>query len=180
MTADGGVRIELWGAPGEVERLGEVLHACVQAGASVGFCLPFARQQADAFWRDDVLPAVRRGSRRLLVARRGEEVAGTVQLDLASPPNGPHRAEVKKLLVHPRARRAGIARLLMAAVEREARAAGRTLLTLDTEAGSDAERLYLALGYTAAGSIPGYALSAVERVPHATTIMYKQLRGAGE
>ena len=47
-----------------------------------------------------------------------------------------------------RARRRGIGSVLLRAAEAETRALGRTLLFLDTEAGSAAETLYHGLGYT--------------------------------
>jgi GNAT superfamily N-acetyltransferase len=59
-------------------------------------------------------------------------ILGTVQLDLEMPPNQQHRAAVAKLLVDPAARRRGIGRALMIALEEIARSEGRTLLTLDT------------------------------------------------
>src|SRR6266852_1974560 len=104
--------IELW-RPGsmrlaDTEMLGDVLHACVHAGASVSFILPFSRDDAGAFWRDTVQSTVEAGTCRRPVARRCERIVGTVQLDLATPPNQPHRAEVRKLLVHPDERRGGI------------------------------------------------------------------------
>jgi ribosomal protein S18 acetylase RimI-like enzyme len=77
---------------------------------------------------------------------------------LALPPNQPHRAEIVKLLVHRSARRRGIAELLMAQAEREARVEGRTLLVLDAVTGGDAERLYQRLGWNKVGVIPNYAL----------------------
>ncbi|MDK1099775.1 GNAT family N-acetyltransferase [Cronobacter sakazakii] len=40
---------------------------------------------------------------------------------LSQPENQPHRADVSKLLVHRRARRAGIAQALMETLESEAR-----------------------------------------------------------
>src|SRR5262249_40971439 len=121
--------------------LGDLLHDCVHAGASVSFVLPFSSDDAAAFWRDKVLPAVEAARCRARVARRDGQIAGTVQLDLATPPNQPHRGEIKKLLVHPSARRFGIARALMVTIEEEARDARRTLLTLDT-ASAAAEQLY--------------------------------------
>ena len=164
----------------DLETLGRVLHACVHAGGSVSFVLPFSLEDATAFWRDQVLAAVQDGSRRVLVALLGGRVVGTVQLDLATPPNQPHRAEVKKLLVHPDARRRGIARALMTAVEAEAHASGRTLLTLDTVTGGSAESLYRSLGYTTVGVIPGYALNFNASALEATTVMCKELaREAG-
>ena len=64
----------------------------------------------------------------------------------------------------------------MAAVEEAARAHGRSLLTLDT-AGAAAEALYTAIGYRAAGIIPGYALDATGGRLEDTQIMYKHLAG---
>lgn len=159
----------------EIDMLGAVLQACVHAGASVSFVLPFSHDEAKAFWRFKVLPAVQSGVCRVLVARRGRQILGTVQLDLATPPNQPHRAEVRKLLVHPNARRQGIARALMLALEHEARQAQRDLLTLDTVTGGFAELLYLSLGYIKVGAIPRYAVRPDSLELDATTILYKQL-----
>jgi ribosomal protein S18 acetylase RimI-like enzyme len=102
------------------------------------------------------------------------ELVGTVQVVAAWPPNQPHRADIAKLLVHRKARRRGIAELLMAEAEREALAAGKTLLVLDTVTGDAAERLYERLGYARVGVIPNYALYPDGR-PCATTFFYKQL-----
>ncbi len=161
----------------DLDGLGALLHACVHAGGSVSFVLPFSRDDAKAFWRGDVLPGLNAGTRCVLLARRDAEIVGSVQLDMATPPNQPHRAEVRKLLVCPDVRRKGIARALMAALEEHARAAGRTLLTLDTVTGGNAEPLYLSMGYVALGSLPGYALNFDSSKLEATTIMYKALRG---
>lgn len=173
------VHIELWrpeparlGA--DIAMLGDVLHDCVNAGAAVSFILPFPRDAAVAFWRDTVWPAVEAGACLVLIARRAGRIVGTVQLDLATPPNQPHRAEVKKLLVHPEARRDGIARALMLALEEHARQACRTLLTLDTASGF-AEQLYLSLGYVSVGIIPGYSRRPDSPELEATTVMYKEL-----
>ena len=81
--------------------LGELLHACVQGGASVSFVLPYSPDDAQAFWRNKILPAVAGGKLALWVARQDGRIAGSVQLDSDTPPNQPHRAEVRKLLVHP-------------------------------------------------------------------------------
>jgi GNAT superfamily N-acetyltransferase len=175
------IRIDLWRpnparVDGDLEMLGGLLHECVAAGASVSFILPFSRDDAKAFWRDQVLPAVQAGSRLVLLARSGRQIVGTVQLDLETPPNQPHRAEVKKLLVHPKARRRGIARLLMAALEERAHEAGRNLLTLDTVTGGAAEPLYASLGYVTSGVIPRFALNFDSSQLESTTVMYKELR----
>ncbi|PYR33907.1 MAG: GNAT family N-acetyltransferase [Acidobacteria bacterium] len=155
--------------------LADVLHAVVHTGAGVSFVVPFSIGEARAFWADTVLPGVRARTRRVLVARVDGRIVGTVQIDLAVPPNQRHRAEVLKLLVHPSARRRGIARALMIAIERAAQAEGRTLLTLDTWTGSAAEILYRSLGYTVVGVIPRYARGSLTPELEPATIMYKEL-----
>jgi ribosomal protein S18 acetylase RimI-like enzyme len=176
-------QIEVW-RPDEqmlatdTSMLGDLLHDCVHAGAAVSFVLPFSRENATAFWRDKVLSTVKAGTCVVVVARREEKIVGTVQFDLATPPNQPHRAEVKKLLVHPDARRDGIARALMLALEEQARNVGRTLLTLDT-ASEAAEKLYLSLGYVRVGIIPRYSVRPDSRELEPTTVMYKELNSRG-
>ncbi|VEB44610.1 Acetyltransferase [Chromobacterium violaceum] len=76
-------------------------------------------------------------------------------------------------MVHPRHRRQGVARALMAELEAQARARGRRLLTLDTASGDKAEPLYRSLGYQTAGVIPGYALDGRGEKLQATVLMYK-------
>lgn len=158
-----------------VDQLGELLHRCVHGGASVSFVLPFTEADSQAFWIQSVLPEVRRGVRILWVAWQAGRIAGSVQLDLDTPPNQPHRAEVRKLLVHPEFRRRGIARTLMLELERAADHQGRTLLTLDTLTGSPAQPLYTSLGYIAVGQIPGYSRAPLQDRLDPTTIMYKHV-----
>lgn len=162
--------------PQHFPALAALLHACVHAGASISFVLPFTEDDAAGFWNSKVLPAVREGGRLLLVARQGSRIVGTVQLGTDTPPNQPHRAEVSKLLVRPDMRRRGIARALMAALEAEARTRGRSLITLDTRTGDTAEPLYTALGYRTVGIIPGYCVDPFDPAClDSTTIMYKAL-----
>src|SRR5581483_1450573 len=80
-------------------RLGEILIDCVANGASVGFLDPLSAEDADAYWQR-VERAVAEDRCVLFVAALGGEVAGTVQLDVDTLPNQPHRATVSKLLVH--------------------------------------------------------------------------------
>ncbi|MEX2237463.1 MAG: GNAT family N-acetyltransferase [Dehalococcoidia bacterium] len=171
-------RPDLPGAPSlkqDIDMLGEVLHAVVHTGAGVSFIVPFSIAEARTFWVDQVLPGVRDRTRRVLVARWDTRIVGTVQIDLAVPPNQQHRAEVLKLLVHPEARRHGIARALMTELESIAQDEGRTLLTLDTWTGGNAESLYRSMGYIAAGVIPRYARGSLTPELEPTTIMYKEL-----
>lgn len=158
-----------------LEELVGLLQACVEAGASIGYVLPFPKSDAEAFWLRKTLPALETGRLDLLVARLDGRIVGTAQLDADTMPNQPHRAEVRKLMVHPAIRRRGIARALMSAIEARARARGRTLLTLDTRTGDAAEPLYASIGYQTTGVIPGYCIDAITGAYDGTTIMYKQL-----
>lgn len=163
----GGVAVRRLDAPNDaqLEQLADVLVDCVAGGASVSFMHPLAPERALAFWRG-VAAGVARGERVLLVAEDGDSesdgagarICGTVQLVVDQPDNQPHRADVSKMLVHRRARRRGVGAALMQAVEAEARAAGKTLLVLDTITGSDAARLYTRLGWQHTGDIPDFAL----------------------
>jgi ribosomal protein S18 acetylase RimI-like enzyme len=158
-----------------VERLAEILQACVHEGASVGFVVPFERSEARAYWLNRVVAPQAAGSKLVLIATLGGDIAGTAQLDLDSMPSKRHHAEVSKVLVDPAFRRAGVGRALMQEIERHAAREGRWLLTLDT-AGDAAESLYRSLGYSLAGAIPNYARNAFEERYDATRLMYKDLR----
>ena len=154
-------------------RLADILVACVDAGASVSYMPPLAVETARAFWRK-VSGEVAMGNRLLLVAWVDGRMAGTVQLDLATPPNQRHRAELAKLLVHPDFRRNGIGRALMQRAEQAARGIGRTLLTLDTRAGDAGEALYRELGWQEGGRIPGFAADSDGKL-HDTVFFYKKV-----
>ena len=154
-------------------RLAAILQDAVHNGASVGYLAPLSSTDALAYW-DAIIPTLATPQRILLVAEVDEEIAGTVQLVLETRSNGNHRAEVSKLLVYTAYRRRGIARALMQHIEAEARAAGRTLLVLDTQTGEPAEDLYARLGYARTGVVPAYARFPDGRLG-ATTFMHKLL-----
>jgi ribosomal protein S18 acetylase RimI-like enzyme len=154
------------------EKLAEVLHDCVEGGASVSFMLPLARETAMQFWRD-VAASVSRCERTLLVAEDEQGIVGTVQLITDLPENQPHRADVAKLLVHRRARNGGVGQRLMEAVELAACEQNRTVLVLDTANGA-AERLYQRLGWQRVGTVPAFALLP-NGEPCATTFFYKHI-----
>jgi ribosomal protein S18 acetylase RimI-like enzyme len=159
----------------DVEMLAGILRAVVYGGAGVSFVVPFSMEESRAFWRLAVLPTVTARTRRVLVARSENRIVGTVQLDLTTIPNQRHRADVLKLLVHPEARRKGLARALMEALEEVARSEQRTLLTLDTWTGSHAEALYRSMGYTVVGVVPRYARGSTTEALEPATFMYKEL-----
>jgi len=154
-------------------QLADLLLDAVADRASLGFLSSIDREEADAYWRG-VRSAVAAGTRVLLAAAHEGMLLGAVQLDLCQKPNGLHRAELQKMMVHHRVRRRGIGGVLLRAAEAEALELRRGLLFLDTEAGSGAEQLYLGLGYTRVGEVPDYACSPDGRW-HPTAIYYKSL-----
>jgi len=149
----------------------EVLQGCVADGASVGFIDAGDRVAMERFWQDKIF-SLASGDNQLLVAWQQGVIVATVMVGFSAMPNGRHRAEISKLLVHPSARRQGIARRLMQQAEQLAVEQGKTLLVLDTRSGDVATDLYLSLDWQIAGSIPLYAEST-EGALDATTVMYK-------
>jgi GNAT superfamily N-acetyltransferase len=156
----------------DVDGLAALLVDVVNGGASVSYLPPLKVGEAAAWWRATIAGASPRAE--LLVARDPDGIVGSVQLHPAWAPNQPHRAEVAKLLVHRRARRRGIGRALMGALEARARAGGLRLLTLDTLRGGEGERLYRGAGWTEAGTIPDYAMGSGGAF-FETVIFYKRL-----
>jgi GNAT superfamily N-acetyltransferase len=157
-----------------LDELAEVLVDCVAGGASVNFMDSFSLDDARAFF-DKVARGVASGDLVLLAASVDGRIVGTVQLGLDTPPNQPHRADVKKMLVHRSARSRGIGAALMAAIEAEALSRGRWLLVLDTVPGESGHRLYLRAGWQQIGTVPDYALFPDGRLCD-TAIMWKRLR----
>ena len=165
ISAEEGIRL--------LPELVALLQDAVEDGASVGFLLPLAQAMNERYW-EDCLTEVHTGNRILLVAQTDGNLAGSVQLDLATKPNALHRAEVQKLLVHTRYRKQGFGSRLMAAVEDVARQLGRTLLVLDTLEGDNGERLYERCGYIRVGEIPKYARLSDGSL-RGTVVFYKLL-----
>ena len=91
------------------QNLISLLLTCVKHGASIGFITPFSKLEAEQYW-DSVASDMQRGGRILLIAIQDEQIIGTVQLSLSEKQNGSHRAEIEKLMVHPDARKQGIAK----------------------------------------------------------------------
>ena len=156
----------------DLDGLALLLVDAVDSGASVSFLAPMTLDFAKEWWRESISKADGRAIQ--LVARDAVGIAGTVQLHPAWPPNQRHRADIAKLFIHRRARRRGLGGMLMREIESRARAAGFTLLTLDTKRGDAAESLYRRGGWTEVGVIPGYALNP-DGTPCDTVVFYKEL-----
>jgi ribosomal protein S18 acetylase RimI-like enzyme len=159
------------------KQLSETLIETVAGGGSISFMHPVSMEKALAFWQG-IARGIANSERILLVARDEQgDIVGTVQAILAQPENQPHRADIAKMMVHPRARRRGIAEALMREIERLTFAVGKTVMVLDTETDQAASHLYAKLGWQIAGHIPDYAL-----LPHgglcSTTYFYKRANNA--
>ncbi|RJQ80478.1 N-acetyltransferase [Pseudonocardiaceae bacterium YIM PH 21723] len=168
------MRVELLPAEGveaALDDLADVLVDCIAGGASLGFQDSLTPEQARDWWR----AATGDAAAHTWVARENSgRILGVVRLVLAGYPNGSHRADVSKLMVHRDARGRGCAGALMTALEKHALELGRTLLVLDTETGSPAEHMYRSWGWQEVGTIPDFALTPDGRLS-ATTFYYKQL-----
>ena len=152
--------------------LGELFFDVIDGGGSLGFLEDIDEAQMREYWEgvfDQLGPR-----HRLWVCRDRDRALGTVQLSICGKPNGRHRAEVQKLMVHRDARRRGVAAQLMAALERVARDEGLRLLVLDTEVDSPAETFYRALGFQRAGEIPDFATSPQGEL-RGTALYWKRL-----
>ncbi|WP_455428195.1 GNAT family N-acetyltransferase [Dryocola sp. LX212] len=158
-----------------IPQLNEVLIECVAGGASVSFMHPLSVSKATQFWQSVALSVGNNERIVLIVEDENQQIVGTVQLITSQPENQPHRADVSKLLVHPRARRRGIAQKLMRQLEATARQVGKTVLVLDTATGSDAEMLYQSLRWVRSGTIPDYALTP-DGALCSTTFYFKHLK----
>ncbi|WP_234360157.1 GNAT family N-acetyltransferase [Streptomyces sp. DSM 15324] len=155
--------------------LAALLVDTVAGGASIGFLAPLDTAEALAWWRERAEGADA-GRLAVWAAYDADRVIGTVGLAFPDKPNSRHRAELVKLMVHRDARGKGLGRTLLATAERAARAAGVTLLHLDTETDSPAEHLYGTAGWTRAGVIPDYAADPAGAL-RPTTLYYKRLTG---
>jgi GNAT superfamily N-acetyltransferase len=141
----------------DIRSLALLLMDAVASGAGVSFMSDLTMADAETWWRRMLMTSPEGAI--VLVARDSTDIVGTVQLQPAWAPNQPHRADIAKLIVHRRARRQGIGRALMAAVEQAAAVSGFTLLVLDTCKGYDAERLYASSGWVRVGEVPNFALN---------------------
>ncbi|WP_298855224.1 N-acetyltransferase [uncultured Ruegeria sp.] len=160
-----------------LDDLAEILHACVHAGASIGFILPFTMEDARRYWLQTVQTGLKSGELDVFVVHDNGRIQGTVQLIPAAMPNQPHRADVAKLLVHPNARRRGFGRALMEALFIRTKEVRRTMLVLDTRSTDPSRLLYQGLGFQIAGEIPNYCRNPFELSLEPTTYMYKDLSG---
>ncbi len=156
--------------------LAALLVDAVAGGASVNFLAGVRAEDAASWWTARTAE-VAEGTTTAFVARDLAHggIVGSTLLIRSRNQNAPHRAQIGKVLVHRSARRHGIGRQLMSAAEGRARADGRWLLLLDTEAGSAADMFYRSLGWQVLGTMPNHAYRS-DGVLAPTTYFWKDLR----
>ena len=157
-----------------LQDLCELVRNAVSGGASVGWVSVPSELEVSTYWRG-VADQVQSGAMVLLVARAPSQVVGAVQLHFSARPNGAHRAEIARLLVHSSARRHGVGAALMRAIEEAALQRRVSLLVLDTRTGDPSQQLYAKIGYILAGIIPHYARGTTGTL-EPTSIMYKEIK----
>ncbi|KQX51090.1 acetyltransferase [Streptomyces sp. Root66D1] len=162
------------GVRAAADGLAALLVDAVDGGASVGFLAPLDPAVAAAWWAG-VADEAARGAREVWAAHGPDgSPAGVVTLVRTAAANGRHRGEIARLLVHRSARGRGLGRRLLATAEAHAGATGLTLLVLDTQTDSPAERLYRGAGWTPVGTVPDFAADP-SGVLRPTTLYYKRL-----
>ncbi|KAJ4189679.1 N-acetyltransferase domain-containing protein [Fusarium falciforme] len=161
------------------------IHAsCITHDRTIAtFLPPLSHEKLLAWWKERIAE-VADGKRLIFILLnesepgsrpKGSDVMGVVMLAMPSSETGPFRGVVEKLLVHKTFRGRGGARTLVSALEAEAARRGRTVLLLDTEAGSVAEEVYRKFGYVELGQIPRYGLSPTGELKDGT-FFYKHLQ----
>ncbi len=168
-------RLDLDGYVAAVPGLAELLKDSVDGGASVNFVAGLTIEDATTWWRERTSQIAAGTTTALVAVAPDGRIVGSTLLFRMTQPNAPHRAEIGKVLVHRDARRRGIGRALMEAAETLAREEGRWLLILDTQSGTDAELMYVALGWQPFGVVPNHSLTA-DGVLSPTTFFWKDLR----
>ncbi|KAK1965693.1 hypothetical protein LY78DRAFT_658044 [Colletotrichum sublineola] len=114
------------------------LHAaCISSDRTLATFLPPLSHEKLLGWWKDRIAEVTAGTRIMLILLdesepgskpKGTELMGVVMLLMPYSETGPFRGFVEKLLISPKFRRRGGARMLMSALEGEAVQRGRTLL----------------------------------------------------
>ena len=157
----------------EQAQLCELLAQCVQDGASLGFLTKESKSHYDEYW-SAVAKDIQKHKTFLWAALQSGEIVGTVQLVRATKANALHRAEIEKLMVHPKVRQRVIAHQLLTLAEDKTKHLNLKLLVLDTRTGDVSEKLYEKFNFIKAGIIPQFALSHTGTID-STTLFYKLL-----
>jgi len=155
------------------QELAHLLNDAIAQGAALGFPHEVAQQEAEDFFHD-LRPAMSTNQLLLWIARDEHGLVGTVQLDLTPAATSQQEGTVSTLLVHAKARRQGVGKLLMRELEKTAFNLRKGVLSLDIEAGTPAEAFYRAQGYSCSGKRPTQYTSSSSH-PDREMVYYKRL-----
>ncbi len=116
----------------DLENLCEATNQAILDGNGFGWLSPPPREVLESYWKGVLLVP----ERELYIARLADQIVGSVQLVRPARNNeaGAHAATVTTFFVAPWARNMGLARGLLRAVEKTARARGLEQLDLDVRA----------------------------------------------
>jgi GNAT superfamily N-acetyltransferase len=148
----------------------DLIHNAIQTNNSVGFLHTTSKSDLRIFWEEELSDT----ANTLILAKVNDEIVGSVILTRETRPNGRHRAELRKLIVHSDYQRQGIGSELERLATDLARTLGLTLLYLDSATDYLVERVYESWGWQKAGSIPDYS-SKPDGTLEPTTYFYKLL-----
>ncbi|MFI3039400.1 GNAT family N-acetyltransferase [Atlantibacter hermannii] len=153
--------------------LSTVLLDAQASGNLSGFSSSLNQEAAEStFYR--LRDAISKHETLIWIARDESGVVGYARLDLCADTDGHNRAEIKGLMVHRRARRKGVGKLLIQTLEEAALRTRRGLLFLDVQAGTAGEAFWRAVGYRCLGELPDY-VSSSDGYCRPAVIYYKRL-----
>lgn len=156
----------------EVDDLVELIHDAIHHHHSVGFLLSTTKEELREFWLEEI--AHLKMSNTFVIARHSDRIIGIVILSRETRPNGRHRAELRKLIVHSDFQRLGIGKALVDEATLVAKTLGLSLLYLDSATDFLVDTVYESWGWQKAGSIPDYS-SKPDGTLEPTTYFYKRL-----
>lgn len=149
---------------GEFQELCEATDAAILDGGGFGWLQPPQRSRLEAYWRGVLLVP----ERELFIAWLDNHVCGSAQLVRAPRNNEAQResAYMQSLFIAPWARRHGLARMLVRAVEKAARAEGFKVLNLDIrDTQQPAIALFEKCEFVRWGTHPHYARAQGRDIP---------------
>ncbi|KIK65613.1 hypothetical protein GYMLUDRAFT_39094 [Collybiopsis luxurians FD-317 M1] len=164
----------------ELPALSSLLLEVLKDNFVMYFVLPVTLDEIQHWWTDLLQEGLQDGNKVLFLAHEGQstdrKLIGCIYLDRCKQPNARHRADACKLMVSDSARRRGVGKALMEALEHHAKhGMGLKLLQLGTQTGSPAEKFYEALGWTKDGFVPDAALAPDGKTMTSYTLFYKKL-----
>jgi acetyltransferase len=139
--------------PGTVDALAALWLAVTRAGGAVGF--PTDAPEADVrAAAERAVEDVRAGRERLIAIESDGDLLGTVFLQTGRNSTRRHRADVKRLMVHPELQGRGWGKALLDAAVAHAADLGLQQLLLSTRGGTSLPEFYAKQGWTQVGVFP--------------------------